>query len=490
MGNQSIGNLSATITANAQQLIDEFRRAQQAMDQNTAAITKGADKMAAGMEQGFLRIALGSHAFTLVRNEVREVIKQIDAIPNVSADTIESIHRLKFAFEDANGGLKSYVATLVGGVATAVQFTTNRLAGLIYGLSAADEGWALLNSAAEEFAAKKYTADLEKITTELAHMKMSAGQLGEQFLIEMQKLNAFSQGTAGTQQERWDASLKAGKDLIEVQKILNTLKKEDEAILQRLTKTDRSIANIGEDPRKRIQELQKSRDELAQQKFDITGKSIGKGLSPSDAEAILKIDTARLRVNEELIPLLDKEQAKYQKIVNLVGDNLTQAFVDAGNGAQDAFRNLGKTILQEIEKIIVRALIVVPLMQAIGGAFEAAGGGKAGVFTSLGNAFTSYAGAKAGGGDIGQGQFALVGENGPEILAKPGTVISNDKIAAAVGSAGSGRGASVTTNVTYNIGNGVTRQELAGLIPSLIKQTKSAVAEEVRRGGAYRKAFA
>jgi hypothetical protein len=37
---------------------------------------------------------------------------------------------------------------------------------------------------------------------------------------------------------------------------------------------------------------------------------------------------------------------------------------------------------------------------------------------------------------------------------------------------------------------GVTRAELASIIPGIVNQTKAAVADAVRRGGSYRRAYA
>ena len=116
-------------------------------------------------------------------------------------------------------------------------------------------------------------------------------------------------------------------------------------------------------------------------------------------------------------------------MVTIVGDDLTNAFVEAFSGAGDAFKNLGKSILAEIEKIVIKMLIIQPLFAMFGGML----GGGTGIIGSLGTAFTKYAGGMAGGGNIKSGDFAMVGENGPELFAQPGTIISQDKIAASLG---------------------------------------------------------
>ena len=55
-------------------------------------------------------------------------------------------------------------------------------------------------------------------------------------------------------------------------------------------------------------------------------------------------------------------------------------------------------------------------------------------------------------------------------------------------SAGGGSGTSVTIN--YNIAAGVSRSELAPILESERRRLKAEIPDMVRRGGAYRAAFA
>ena len=79
----------------------------------------------------------------------------------------------------------------------------------------------------------------------------------------------------------------------------------------------------------------------------------------------------------------------------------------------------------------------------------------------------------------------MVGERGPELFVPNGSgaIMPNDRLSAK----GSG-GTSVTVN--YNIAAGVSRSELAPILESERRRLKSEIPDMVRRGGAYRAAFA
>lgn len=92
-----------------------------------------------------------------------------------------------------------------------------------------------------------------------------------------------------------------------------------------------------------------------------------------------------------------------------------------------------------------------------------------------------YQGARAMGGQVeGSGRY-LVGENGPEVLqlgAQGGSITPNHAL--------QGGGPSVTN--VFNIQSGVTRQEVAGLIPTIVNATKQAVKSDMSSGGSMSKA--
>ena len=103
--------------------------------------------------------------------------------------------------------------------------------------------------------------------------------------------------------------------------------------------------------------------------------------------------------------------------------------------------------------------------------------------TGLGNFFKGL--FKAEGGPVGSGNPYIVGERGPELFVprSSGSIVSNDRLAGA--SFGGGG-----INITYNIASGISRAELGPILDTERKRLKAEIPDMVRRGGAYRAAFA
>ena len=91
------------------------------------------------------------------------------------------------------------------------------------------------------------------------------------------------------------------------------------------------------------------------------------------------------------------------------------------------------------------------------------------------------------GGPVSANTPYIVGEKGPELFVPrgvSGTIIPNHQM----GNKPSGIGSAV--NVTYNIAAGVSRSELVPILENERKRLKAEIPDMVRRGGAYRPAFA
>lgn len=102
-----------------------------------------------------------------------------------------------------------------------------------------------------------------------------------------------------------------------------------------------------------------------------------------------------------------------EKAFGELADFGTDAIYDLVTNGGEGFRELALNSLQEIEKIIIRMLVLQALSAAFPGLGAAAGGG-AGII-----------GAFAGGGEVEAGRAVLVGEKGPEpfIPSVPGTIL-------------------------------------------------------------------
>ena len=137
--------------------------------------------------------------------------------------------------------------------------------------------------------------------------------------------------------------------------------------------------------------------------------------------------------------------------------------------AREAIKDMAKSVIDSLIKMMVQYWLVQPLFNAIGGA--------------LGMPTTSGATGKAIGGSVQSGQPYMVGERGPEMFVpnSQGSIVPTNKM---------GGGGGVVVNQTINVTTGVqqtVRAEIATLMPQIANAAKGAVAEARMRGGNYSK---
>jgi hypothetical protein len=95
-----------------------------------------------------------------------------------------------------------------------------------------------------------------------------------------------------------------------------------------------------------------------------------------------------------------------------LGYALEDGLVNAAKNGKAAFGDMAQFILAEIQRILIRSLILRPLFGAIGGFIGD---------NPVGNAFSgSFGGGKAGGGMVSAGKTYMVGERGPEMVTMGG----------------------------------------------------------------------
>jgi hypothetical protein len=98
--------------------------------------------------------------------------------------------------------------------------------------------------------------------------------------------------------------------------------------------------------------------------------------------------------------------------VTRMGNALENGLINAAKNGKAAFGDMAQFILAEIQRILIRSLILRPLFGAIGGFIGD---------NPIGNAFSgSFGGGKAGGGMVTGGKSYMVGERGPEIVTMGG----------------------------------------------------------------------
>lgn len=137
--------------------------------------------------------------------------------------------------------------------------------------------------------------------------------------------------------------------------------------------------------------------------------------------------------------------------------------------AKEAFRDMARSIVNDLIRIQIQRSITGPLAAALGGFMP-------GPEPTLS--------VKAMGGHVAANRPYIVGERGPELMipGASGTIIPNNKMG----------GNGVTVNQTINISTGVAqtvRAEIIQMMPQITETTKAAVVDARRRGGSFAAAF-
>lgn len=183
-------------------------------------------------------------------------------------------------------------------------------------------------------------------------------------------------------------------------------------------------------------------------------------------------------VNEKLPDLKQMVDSFALQTMN----NFTQAFVDGVTGAKsfgESIRNLAKSVVDSLIKMLVQYYLTEPLFRALSGGIGSFFDGG-----SFGKGFMDNLKTRATGGPVSGGTPYLVGERGPELMvpAGNGSVVPNNAIG--------GSGVTVVQNINVTTGVQQTvRAEIANLLPQISNAAKSAVADARMRGGGFSKAM-
>lgn len=191
-------------------------------------------------------------------------------------------------------------------------------------------------------------------------------------------------------------------------------------------------------------------------------KEVGGAVGETQEELLNKLKDQTV-VSAQLNKLLE-EQGK----VALEAGQITAGAFENAIISGEKLRDTIKALARDLLTLLFRQQITEPLAKGIGSFFKT---------------LPFF----ANGGPITGGQPAIVGERGPELFipSSSGNIISNSAMRAGGGSSVMG---GVTVN--YNIAAGVTRGELVPILEAERKRLKAEIPDMVRRGGAYRAAFA
>jgi hypothetical protein len=138
------------------------------------------------------------------------------------------------------------------------------------------------------------------------------------------------------------------------------------------------------------------------------------------------------------------------------------SIIDGTKDAKTAFKDMARSIVNDLLKIAIQKSITGPLGDAFGSMF-----------------------GKAIGGPVQNGRPYMVGERGPEVFIpnQAGSIVPNKRLDG---------GGGVVVNQTINVSTGVSqtvRNEIAQLMPQISQSAKAAVLDAKQRGGSFSKAF-
>lgn len=193
---------------------------------------------------------------------------------------------------------------------------------------------------------------------------------------------------------------------------------------------------------------------------------------------------------EDIINKMPTLEDGFKSFTKGAMNSFTQGFTDAVTGAKnfgDAMKDMAKSVVDSLIKMLVQFYITQPLFNAIAG-LGGGGGFQAGASSNSAmnyQGFDGMTGTVAYGGSVSAGQPYKVGENGEELFIPRanGAVVSNSDL-----NGGSG----VVINQTINLSTGVAqtvKAEVMNMMPQIAKQTKSAVMDARIRGGSFSKSL-
>jgi hypothetical protein len=229
---------------------------------------------------------------------------------------------------------------------------------------------------------------------------------------------------------------------------------------ERLAKSNAGLYGDQLDKVSQLRDLEQLRAKLmgAAEEGDKLRTSIAADTEEQEIKRKLKLAD----VNEKLA-VLYREQ---NRLSMEAGEIIAMGFEDAILSGEK-FSEVLKQIARDLVRLVFQNVITAPLAKGIGNAIS-------------GLPFMAM------GGPVSANSPYIVGEKGPELFVPhaSGSIVSNSNMNQGGGSAGS------SINVSYNIAAGVTRSELAPILEQERRRLKAEIPDMVRRGGAYRSAFA
>jgi predicted RNA-binding protein with EMAP domain len=472
----SLPPVSAKVIADAEQFIQEFRRAEAAAGRSAAGIDREVDQLAKNIKKKF---SLGDMGKDILRgaglfggfeiaNKAAELLvghfrEAAEAAQKIEAATSEQLQLTKqiIALRQTDAQRMQTTEKEVAQARRAYEESEKRKI-----TTKADFGFWQIDTLPTEIprtAADR--AESDRLLNEWTRLdKLHRSQ------IEQGKSKGIAEN-ARELDKLADAARRAGTDMAALKEITP----EDEVrAAEGLKKWNEELDNQAEAFKKLADPLRAYREQLeeigflaSQQKLTDDEAWAAKVATWSKmADEVARnhpgVDMAAMK--EVPIGEVADQVGKLSDTARELGLTFSSAFEDAvigGNKLSDVLQGLA----QDMARLFLRKAVTEPL---VGQALKVFG--------------------FAGGGEPPVGVPSLVGEDGPELFVPKtaGTIVPAGRTAAMLG----GGGGEIHVHQHNTFTTGVTRQELGAMLPRLVDAAKAAVADGVARGGSYRRAFA
>jgi hypothetical protein len=410
---------------------------------------------------GFLTFTIAKRALIGFNNALRDVEKESEKF-GATQEEVDKVTR-------ATGFLDSMMKTLKMGVVNAVNGVLD-LKDALTGVSQVQSG-----SIADKIRADRDAPKIKELKKDIEEMRRELEAVGEtpsqhfgRLAEEIKRMNAEAKDPAMSDAldklnkekaalqlsiDQRKISIKIYEDY--VKSVEQTTEATQAFYEKQMTAEEQQIA-LGSSIQRLVKEI------------DALNSTLGDNFMPEIAtqEELAKMEKL-IELQEKYRQLLAKREVletTMQKIGRQSGEIIAQSLEDAVFAGQKLSEVL-RSLSQDLLRMAFREAVTAPLGTGLGSFFK--------------NLF------RAEGGPVGSGSPYIVGERGPELFVprSSGSIVSNDRLAGA--SFGGGG-----VNITYNIASGVSRAELMPILDTERKRLKAEIPDMVRRGGAYRAAFA
>jgi signal transduction histidine kinase len=443
----SIGNLSATITANAQQFINEFNRADNAARRKTADIDKQLtgleksmkSKFGAGQITGSILTGLGIGTGFQIAEKAAEVISSYWREAAESAKKIEEYTRATAdAFEKRMRARRTDDQEL-----QLVEKSLRAIDARIAADNAIQQRAAALAGGGRGDAGQRRLLLAQALTDEQRAQLLLDRELKEGEAEELRRKIAAIAATKAEAEERE-----------RIASIVAEVAREDE-------NRNRSI-ELGTELLKEQREEQEKLLAAQVRYAERFGPDMGaiKDLDPATERMIREFEEEQSAAADKAAQEWTPYQQQMFAIFDSVGDRAASTFADMMLTGENAFKSLVDVAARAMLEMAARMMIINPLLNAVFGLT-----GTSALPTMAMSAL--FGGGRASGGSVSSGTTYLVGEEGPEMFTPrtSGRIIPNHQL----------NGGGYTEAVTINnyVQAGVSRAEL---IPALNATSEATIA--------------